>query len=718
MQGDAIQAILDSDDHIILAGATASGKTEAAFLPILSKLEQQPSKSVAVLYLGPLKALINDQFQRLDHLLEHADIPVTPWHGDSSAGRKNRLLKNPQGILQTTPESMEGFFLYRQQYLHTLFQDLRYVVIDEVHAFMASDRGRQVLCQLQRLERNLNIKPRRIGLSATLGDYQLAKDWLAKGQKVRVIDDRNSKRTIHLALSHYQLAAPSFAEQEPTEAAAESEEEIRAHLSQSVAWQYYKHLFELTQQRKSLIFVNSRNDAERISNTLRLIAQQEKQPDIYFVHHGSVSKDYRHEAESAMREAGRPACTIATLTLELGIDLGQLERVIQIGHSPSVSSFVQRLGRTGRRGEAGEMFFFSLAKAPDHKKHPLQQLPWELLISIAQIQLYLEERWVEAVPAPQYPLSLLYHQTMSILREKTELNPAHLAQEVLTLAPFRQLSQEDFKLFLRHLIAADQLELTEKSTLIIGYSAEPIVNHWNFLATFQDDNGYRVLAGKEVIGSLATAPSPNSLISLLGRSWRVKEVNLKKRIVLVERSQGSAKTMWLGSGYAIHTRVMQRVKQILQENTIYAYLQDSAKTVLKEARGLMQAVEILDKPLHLHSDGSLWLMPWLGTPAYHALNLMLSIRLGDALVTGRFIHSLQVSCSLEHFQKGMAEPVSAEELMKKLPRNTLAYYGNRDKFNRFVPKDLLKKGFVYDGLDVKEAQEWLLELQKFIAKES
>lgn len=163
---------------------------------------------------------------------------------------------------------------------------------------------------------------------------------------------------------------------------------------------------------------------------------------------------------------------------------------------------------------------------------------------------------------------------------------------------------------------------------------------------------------------------------------------------------------------------MQRLKQVLQEDTVYAYLQPNARAELKEARGLMKAVEILDKPLHLHSDGSLWLTPWLGTSAYRALSLMLSSRLGDALVTGRFIHSVQVDCSLEHFHKRMAETVTAEELMEKLPRNTLAYYGNHDKFNRFVPKDLLKKGFVYDSLDVEEAQEWLLELQKFFIEES
>ena len=221
MQGDAIEAILDTDCHVLLAGATASGKTEAAFLPILTDLEANPSSSIGVLYLGPLKALINDQFHRLDALLEHAGVHVWPWHGDVGQGVKRRALQTHRGVLQTTPESLEGFFVYRKEHLASLFGDLRYVVIDEVHAFMASDRGRQVLCQLVRLERLVHCHPRRVGLSATLGDYGLAEAWLQGGtaEQVTTIEDQGQGRRIKLGLNHYRIADHP---DEPTAADAES----------------------------------------------------------------------------------------------------------------------------------------------------------------------------------------------------------------------------------------------------------------------------------------------------------------------------------------------------------------------------------------------------------------------------------------------------------------------------------------------------------------
>lgn len=170
IQAAACDAILNSDDHLLIASGTASGKTEAAFLPILTSLHNDPPESIGVLYIAPLKALINDQFQRLDGLLEAADIPVTAWHGDISDSRKKRALRQARGVVQITPESLEGLLLRRSGEVAQAFSELRFVVIDEVHAFMADERGRQVLCLLERLARLTRVPPRRVGLSATLGD--------------------------------------------------------------------------------------------------------------------------------------------------------------------------------------------------------------------------------------------------------------------------------------------------------------------------------------------------------------------------------------------------------------------------------------------------------------------------------------------------------------------------------------------------------------------
>ena len=385
VQVEACRVIFDTDAHLLLAAGTASGKTEAAFLPILSQLHENPASTIGVLYISPIKALINDQFERLSDLLKQSDTQVWAWHGDVSQSRKRQLLKQPQGILQITPESLESLLINKYADLLRLFGDLRFVVIDEIHAFMGSQRGNQILCQLSRSP--YLHSPRRIGLSATLGDYSLAEAWLRSRTDRPVITPQipGKDKRVRLALEQFDLGDPSQPED------------------------YYRYLFKTTKSRKCLIFTNNRTDTELIITNLRQMARSQGLPDHYHVHHGSVSAILREDAEAAMRESA-PAVTAATVTMELGIDIGELERVIQINAPFSVASFLQRLGRTGRRGTPADMRFVCTEPESDP-----EQIPWQLLQCIAIIQLYREERWIEPIQPVQYPFSLLYHQTMSTL---------------------------------------------------------------------------------------------------------------------------------------------------------------------------------------------------------------------------------------------------------------------------------------------------------------
>ncbi len=380
VQIEACRIILDTDAHLLLAAGTASGKTEAAFLPVLTLLHEKPATTIGVLYIGPIKALINDQFARLKDLLKEADIPVCHWHGDVPQSHKKKLLKDPKGVLQITPESLESLLINKNTELIRLFGDLRFVIIDEIHAFMGSERGCQILCQLARLSRFVQNPPRRIGLSATLGDYSSAVEWLQAGTERPVVtsDIQARQRKILLAVEHFY--------------------DINS---------YYRYIFNHTKFRNCLIFANNRAETESVIATLRQIAETEGLPDIYHVHHGSISARLRTSAESAMR-ATATAVTAATVTLELGIDIGQLERVIQLEAPLSVASFLQRLGRSGRRGEPADMRFVCAEDEPSADKSLPEQIPWQLLQAIAIIQLYLEERWLEPIRPVQYPFSLLY----------------------------------------------------------------------------------------------------------------------------------------------------------------------------------------------------------------------------------------------------------------------------------------------------------------------
>ena len=371
VQVEACEAIMDTNKHVIIASGTASGKTEAAFFPVLTLLKQEPPKSVGVMYIGPLKALINDQFERLDELLYDSGIPVWPWHGDISQTVKKKAMNAANGIVQITPESLEALLMRHPGDAARLFSDLRFIVIDEIHALMGADRGLQVLCLISRLEKLTGCSPRRIGLSATLNDYQPAMDFLSAGsnRKAAAVGIQQHGRKIALCVESFLVN--------------DDREEI------SEDWrQYYSFLYNNCCQSKCLIFTNSRSKAEGTVRHLKTIAEERGEPDIFYVHHGSVSASLRQEAEHALRDNAGPTVTAATLTLELGIDIGDLDSTIQEGAPYSCSSFVQRLGRSGRRTGKPQMIFVNAKRSSDDYGL-FDYLPWELLQSIAIIQLYI-----------------------------------------------------------------------------------------------------------------------------------------------------------------------------------------------------------------------------------------------------------------------------------------------------------------------------------------
>ena len=449
--------------------------------------------------------------------------------------------------------------------------------------------------------------------------------------------------------------------------------------------------------------MKSRAQAEEVGAGLKELAERERHPDIYFVHHGSISKEYRLDAEEAMRAENRPACTVATVTLELGIDLGQLERVMQVGSSPSVSSFVQRLGRTGRRGEPGEMFFFSLEGPPDPSDSPIERMPWDLLLTIAQVQLYLEERWVEPVRPPKLPFSLLYHQTMSTLLQFGELAPAALAREVLTLPPFVHVSQEDFKTLLQHLLEIDHLQWTEERHLLIGLAGERVVNDWRFLATFRDQAEYQVVCEADHIGSISDGPPLETVIRLAGRTWRVKAVDERQRTVLVETAKAKATTRWVGGGGDIHDRVVQRLKRVLEEDIDYPYVLPKARRRLEEARDLARSSAIFREPIQRLGESFTLLAPWVGTRAVAGLQAMVATRVGWSNVAlGRFPLFLKVRLEPSAWIAEFGQPVSAEDVRHALTFEPVPQAG---KFDRFVPEYLLLEAYVHDGLNLGKAAQ-------------
>ncbi|MDR1576562.1 MAG: DEAD/DEAH box helicase [Treponema sp.] len=608
IQEAAIAAILDGSGHLLIASGTASGKTEAAFFPVISALCAKRPASVGALYIGPLKALINDQAQRLAPLMERAELPLWRWHGDVSDHHKKSLLEKPSGILQITPESLEALLLRSPGMIRSLFHALSFVIIDEVHAFMGSERGSQILCQLARIEAAALCRPRRIGLSATLGSYGGAAEWLARGSGFRegaIIRDDKNRRRISIALDYFSGEERSCCEA----------------------------LYRQVRGRRCIIFTNSRNEAENTAAALSEIAGG-RRGERFLVHHGSVSASLRGETERELRDSDSPVTVAATATLEMGIDIGKLDRVIQIGPPLSVSAFVPRLGRSGRLRGRSEIYFSSLEEKGKWE-HPVNGLPWDLLKTIAVIELYLGEKWIEQSEENPLPYSLLVHQTLSVLCSLGPHSPALLSRRVLALPAFSRFGPEDFAELAAHLISLDLIEQTDEGELIAGLEAGRLAAHYSFYSVFADYSEYRVVAGGREIGRVNFIPPEGSTIVLGGRYWRVEWIGQREREISVGPGEAGGRRVWRGSGAELHGRIAAGMRKALCEQTVYPYLSARARRRLAEARQaakqwkLAEAIVIPPEGCEASPAGEprpFVLLPWLGSRAMRTLLFILQNR--------------------------------------------------------------------------------------------
>lgn len=735
VQIEACRIIFETDSHLLLSSGTASGKTEAAFLPVLTLMTEDAPQSIGVLYIAPLKSLINDQFYRLNGLLEEAEIPVWHWHGDVSASMKKKMMREPRGVLQITPESLEGMLINKNRDLVRMFGDLRFIIIDEVHSFMGTDRGIQVLCQLERLQRFISGTPRRIGLSATLGDYRKAEQWLASGTDKDVITPRISSgsRKIRLAVEHfYDPPDPKDAtdkedketkkaekiidltklDEGSEDEAVEPKEEEAPVLQATPFWEY---LYDKTLGKKCIVFTNMRDQAEYSIAMLRQIAELRGTPDIYHVHHGSISAALRETAESEMKESILPIVTGATLTLEMGIDIGQLERIVQLDAPSSVSSFLQRLGRSGRRGNAAEMWFVCREEKPSGLPLLPLRVPWKLLQSIAVIRLYTEEQWLEQPRKLTYPLNMLYHQTMSALAEYGEATPAALAKRVLNLAAFRDISFDDFRVLLLELIKRDHIQLTAENSLIIGLEGEKIVGNYKFFTVFPEEDDYTVIAGSDMIGKVEFPPPPGERMTIAGRTWEVTEVDLKSKTVSVKRVKGKIKTYWAGGNMKVDNRVLGMMKRVLSDGKIYPYLQKGAKARLEEAFFLTGHSGIGEFNVVSMGGKSVCIFPWLGSIDYHTVMFLIKKLCGHILnlksIGGQppYFITLKIGSGsytaadfLEVFRDALNSEIDLDLLMddKDVAELKNYYEYKTPKFDKFIPLPLLKKALIADYIDL------------------
>ena len=713
IQVAAAEAIFGTDENLLLTASTASGKTEAAFFPIISLFSEDPPASVGCIYIGPLKALINDQFARLTELCDEGNIPVWHWHGDVPQSQKERLLKRPSGILQITPESLEAILLHKHSAVPRLFGDLRFIVIDEVHSLLRGDRGGQTLCLIERLERLAGVKPRRIGLSATIGDPEAVGAFLSAGTGRSTVVPRIEARGSRwrLSMEHFYVKDEQAADGREIPGALEVLEGATDEAPQN-ADPGLSYIYEHTRGKKCLVFVNSREECETVTTTLRGYCEKQRQPDRFLIHHGNLSTSYRETAEAVMKDDSQYATTVTTATLELGIDIGRLERAFQIDAPWTVSSFLQRMGRTGRREAPPEMWFVIREDEPEPRAMLPSTVPWKLLQGIALVQLYLEERWCEPPRLDRLPYSLLYHQTMSVLAGCGELSPRALAERVLPLTYFHRVTQEDYKLLLRHLLDTDHLQRTEEGGLMVGITGERVINSFKFYGVFQENEEYTVRSESQELGTVVLPPPVGEKLAIAGHVWEVLELDHKRHLVYCRQVKGSIPAYFGQCPGDLHTKVLQRMRTVLTEERGYPYLMKNAVARLEKARFTARQAGTAASPL-LHLGGRMWcLLPWVGTYTFLALERFLKIRCAERLGLKNlesarpYYMQFTMSADPETFYR-----VVAEEIRKPLDPMELVYPKELplfDKYDEYLPEELVKKGFAHGVLDTEELKKTIL----------
>lgn len=709
IQVAAADVLFHSDANLILAASTASGKTEAAFFPILTDLWKNPAASVGALYVAPLKALINDQFARLTFLAREGGVPIWHWHGDVSADRKRKLLKNPSGILQITPESLEALLMRRHAEIPHLFHDLRYVVVDEIHSLLRGDRGMQTMCLLTRLAREAGCNPRRIGLSATIGDIDSAAQFFSLGTHRPTLTPK-----VAAPKSHWRLSLEHFYTDNQPQAAADSngrepedpaEDLIATDRAPRGADPGLAYIFEHSRGTKCLVFANSREEAETVTTTLRQYCEANHEADRFLIHHGNLSPSLREEAEHLMKDDAKTLTTVTTSTLELGIDIGRLQRAFQIDAPFTVSAFLQRMGRTGRRGQPQEMRFVIREERPESRDMLPATFAWKELQAIAVIQLYLEQKWVEPAQLHRKHFSLLFHQTMSILYACGEMTAAELAARVLTLPAFVGIiTKEDYQTLLQHLLATKLLEKTEEGRLILGTRSESFVNSYKFFAVFKENEEYTVRDKSREIGTIVRPPPVGEKIALAGRVWVVDEIDPKRHLLYVSLVKGKVPAYFGLCPGDIDTKILERMRDVLAENTIYPYVRENAAARLRQMRVSARMAGMPQSVLVFLGGDSYAFFPWLGTYAFLALERILKIKCSAQLEL-RALESSRPYFLQFHMKASPQEffSVLASEAEKDFAPLDLLYPNEVplfDKFDEYLPAELVRKGFAQSVLDI------------------
>lgn len=739
VQAEAVGPVLDRRD-VVIAAATASGKTEAAWLPIVSALatERETAEAhsqtevssdggagggagggVQALYLGPLKALINDQFLRLDSLGEYAGVPVHRWHGDVAGSKKHAVLRDPDGILLITPESLEALFVREGPRVPTVFAGLRYVVVDELHSFIGTERGAQLQSLMHRLDLAVRRHVPRIGLSATLADLTLAATFLRPGRTddVVVLDNPGGDTAeLKLQLRGYIKPDPSHALQQAQHAAAPGTsgdgpgdvDDLEDVIASRDAIDIATHLFTTLRGHDNLVFANSRSAVEAYTDLLSRMSADHRVPNEFFPHHGNLSKSYREEVEDRLRSSDLPATAICTSTLEMGIDIGSTDAVAQIGAPGSVAALRQRLGRSGRRDQPAVMRLYVSETEVTERTPPSDQVRAQLFQTVAMTNLMLNEHWYDPPNTSNLHLSTLVQQVLSVIAQHGGATAAELFTALCAKGPFSTIDQATFVALLRDLGDAELLTQASDGLLLHGPVGDRLVNHYSFYSAFTTADEYRLVARGRTLGSIPVdyPVLVGSLMIFAGRRWVVVDVDTTARVIELSRSSGGRPPAFSGNGAEVADLVRQRMRSLYESDEVPVYLNGPAQRLLDEGRHAYQLLG-LHGQMVVPWGADTVVFPWRGDRVMTTVAVALASRGLNVGIDGVALTVSQASptdiraAALDLLSGPIPDPV---ELAEPVPNK------EHDKYDPYLSDTLLAKAYAARTLDVPAAWDTLIAL--------
>lgn len=601
IQENSIPYVLNRESDVIISASTAGGKTEAAFLPILTHMLKHPSNGYQVLYISPLKALINDQFRRLEEMASGLQIDVIPWHGDIDNSRKQRSLKSPNGIIIITPESLESFFINRKQHLKNAFSNLQYIVIDELHSFIGTERGKQLQSLLSRVEHISKRVIPRIAMSATFSDFEVVKNFLRNDTVIpcTIPPTGVSNHELKILIKEYVSN--------------------KVNCSDSII---ANDIYHKLRGDNNLIFANSRIDVEKFASLLTEICEKKFVPNEFRVHHGSLSKSEREIVEHDLQKGDFPISAVCTSTLELGIDIGKVKSIAQIGTANSVAGLRQRLGRSGRRGEASILRIYSI----DYERDSIEfNLKTNLFQNIAVVELLKEKRY-EKTKTSNFHFSTLIQQVLSLLCQYGGFQVKDGWNYLCNIGAFKNISPQLFMEILKALGDAEVISQTHSGEIVIGVEGEKIIKSRNFYVAFQTTIDFTLInkGTQKPIGSLQYLPNVGDFVILGGRKWNVLSIDERsKKIFVIQVKQGSL-PFFFSEPAEIDALIVGKMKEIYTSRENIIYLDAIGQESLNSGRKFFLINSLQDTAFFTYGDKQL-LMTWSGQKINRTISFMLGL---------------------------------------------------------------------------------------------